>query len=107
MKALLYRHCKECCENISYGFESNQGETEVEANLRQFGIGSAEDAFLQANLDHIVVDGDDEVMRKNNYVKIVFYPPWEAEHGCELILQNGKLLDYVGESGTYVAQFED
>ena len=105
MKDLLYQHCKECCEAISYGFEVLEGETETTANLRNFGINTAESAFEKSNLDHVVIEEDK--LRKNRFVKIVFYPEWETEHGCELILKNGKLLNYYGESGTYLGQFDD
>jgi len=49
---------------------------------------------------------DESEQGYNRYVKIVFYPAWENEHGCELIVKNGKLLDFYGECGTYIGQFE-
>lgn len=104
MESLLYRHCLECCEAASYGFEPLAGETETEANLREFGVKDGQTAFAKAPIDHIELD--ESTLERNRYVKIIFYPPWEEEHGCELILKNGKLLDFFGETGTYLGQFE-
>lgn len=105
MQELLYKHSLECCENISYGVEVLAGETEREANLREFGVEDKLSAFEKANLDHVTIE--ENLDTKNRFVRIIFYPEWEAEHGCELILKNGELLDYYGESGAYLGQFED
>ena len=45
MQQLLYTHCKMCCENVSYGFDVLDGETETEANLREFGVTNETTAF--------------------------------------------------------------
>ena len=105
MQKLLHKHCLECVESISYGVEVLDGETEAAANLRAFGVTDEVSAFEQANLDHLTIEEDDYTA--NRFVKIVFYPQWEVEHGCELILKNGELLDYYEESGTYLGQFEE
>lgn len=105
MQKLLYKHCVESCENISYGFDILDGETEIEASMREFGIENELTAFEKANLGHISIEEDE--LRKNRFVTIVFYPAWEAEHGCALILKNGDLLDFYGECGIYLGQFDD
>lgn len=104
MKQLLYKHCINCCENISYGFTVLAGETETQANLREFGVNGQAAAFEKSNIDHVVIDESEQ--ENNRYVKLVFYPAWEEEHGCELILKNGILLNFYGESGTYIRQFD-
>ncbi len=104
MKQLLYKHCVACCENISYGFDPLEGESETQANLREFGISNEGDAFEKASLHHVVIEENE--LRNNRFVRLVFYPEWENEHGCELILKNGVLLDHYGESGTYLGQFD-
>ncbi|MEO1623515.1 MAG: hypothetical protein AAFV25_00055 [Bacteroidota bacterium] len=104
MQQLLYKHCLACCESTSYGVDILEGETETEANLREFGVAAPEDALKKANLDHVVVE--ENKFLKNRFVTLVFYPQWEQEHGCELILKNGRLLDFSGEGGTYLAQFD-
>lgn len=107
MADLLYRHCLACCESISYGVDVLEGETETEANLRAFGVQSKEDAFdvARANLRYVSVEEDATL--KNRFVSIQFYPAWEDEHGCALLLKNGELLDFTGESGVYLRQFDD
>ncbi|MFK8101028.1 MAG: hypothetical protein AB8G15_00835 [Saprospiraceae bacterium] len=106
MKSLLHQHCLECCEHTSYGFDVKEGETETQASLRNFGIVTAEDAWQQANLSYLNIEDDAREKRKYRYVKMCFFPPWEDEHGCELILKNGVLLDFKGESDTWLTQFE-
>jgi len=99
MQKLLYQHCLECCASTSYGFKPRKGETEEDANLRKFGVKDEASALEKANLDHVEITENE--FTSNRYVKLIFYPEWESEHGCELILKNGELLDYAGESGGY------
>jgi hypothetical protein len=105
MQKLLYKHCLQCCESTSYGVNVLAGETETAANLREFGVVDEGSAFEKATLDHVTIEEDTYLT--NRFVRITFYPEWETEHGCELILKNGELLDYFGESGTYLGQFEE
>jgi hypothetical protein len=99
MQKLLYQHCLDCCASTSYGFKPRKGETEEAANLRKFGVKDEASALEKANLDHVEITENE--FASNRYVKLIFYPEWESEHGCELILKNGELLDYAGESGGY------
>ncbi len=105
MQKLIFQHCQDCCKSISYGFDVQEGENETAANLRAFGITNEIDAFQKSNLDHILIREDEGL--KNRYAVLVFYPPWEQEHGCELILKNGKLLNFCGANDTFLAQFEE
>lgn len=105
LKKLLYKHCLACCEHTSYGFDILDGETETQANLREFGVSNEEAAFEKSYINHIVIDESEQ--NDNRYVRMVFYPVWEEEHGCELIIKNGVLLNYFGESGTYIGQFDN
>ncbi len=106
LQRLIYQHCMDCCTDTSYGFEVKNGETETQANLREFGIEKEQDAFTKANLSKVYIEDDALEKRKHRYVRLRFYPPWEQEHGLELIVQNGRLLDYSGESETWLTQFE-
>lgn len=106
MSELLYKHCINCCEEASYGFEVKEGETEAETNLREFRVANKNDAFNNANLHSISVHDDEMEGRTNRYVQICFYPEWEEEHGCTLVLKNGVLLDYSGDHDTYLDDFE-
>lgn len=104
MAKLLHQHCLDCCEAISYGIEVLEGETETAANLRAFGVTDAASALAVANLHHAVIE--EENFRTHRFVRLVFYPPWEEEHGCELVLRNGELLDYYGEADAYLAPLD-
>ena len=103
MESLLYKHCVACCEAASYGFEVLPGETETEANMREFGVSDKASAFNNVSLDHVRINEAD--LESHRFVRLVFYPEWEQEHGCELILRDGELLDVVGENDTYLGQF--
>jgi len=106
MAELLYKHCVKCCEEASYGFESKDGETLAETNLREFGVSNKDDAFNKANLESININDDEMGERTNRYVEICLSPEWEEEHGCSLVLKNGVLLDYCGERDPYLNDFE-
>ncbi len=105
MSQLLYKHCVECCENTSYGFDTLPGETETQTNLREFGIHNGHDAFAKANLHHVVINEYD--LSPNRMVQLVFYPDWEQEHGCVLLLKNGKLLNTYGDHGLDDTDYDD
>ena len=105
MKRLLYKHCIECCENTSYGFKVLKGETEAQANLRQFGIKDEQTAFEKSHLRSVIIAETE--LEVNRYVRILFYPDWDNDHGCELIVKNGILLDHYGSNGIYLGQFDD
>ncbi|RKH70966.1 DUF6985 domain-containing protein [Corallococcus aberystwythensis] len=107
MQRLLHRHCASCCEDISYGFDPLPGETEVQANRREFGVATDADALAQANLKWVRIEDNADSGLKGRYVLLQFDTPWESEHGCQLVLKDGKLLDHMGESGDSLYMFED
>jgi hypothetical protein len=91
VKEYLWEDCKDAFANVSYGVDAREGETETEANFREFGIHDKEDAYNQSDFDCVAIDGDDDIFQ-NRYGMIRFYPVWEQEHGCGIVMQNGKLI---------------
>lgn len=104
MQKLLYKHCVDCCEQISYGFEVKEGEDETDVNMREFGATNEQSALENAKLYNVTIEVGTNL--RNRYAIITFYPEWEIEHGCVLILKNGELLDYCGEAGVWLDKFE-
>jgi hypothetical protein len=82
-----------------------EGETETEANFREFGIHNKEDAYDQSHFYHVVISGEDDVL-KNRYGLILFYPVWEDEHGCGIVMKNGKLIARYTHD-VYFGQYEE
>lgn len=106
IEQLLYVHCQMCFENTSYGHvQPQENETETEATKRTFGIYNQEDAYRQANIDSVAINGEHDQYH-NRYVEVLFYPTWEDGHGCNIILQNGKPIDWQ-ESVPYIGKYEE
>ena len=106
IKALLHRHCLDCCGSISYGVELRPGETERDANLREFEIANVDDAFRKAQLSSVLIEDDTEDGLQRRYVSLRFNPPWQHGHGCRLLLQDGVLLDTAEDGGSWRRKHE-
>lgn len=85
----LHAHCELCFDVTEYGItDPKENETHIAANMRAFGIYTPEDAFKSANLESVSIYGGND-RYKNRYINLQFYPEWEDEHGCDIVLQNG------------------
>ena len=105
IKKLLFEHCEICFTDISYPHvDFRPDESNIEANRRVFAIYTQEDAFQNANLQGIEIYGENDIL-KHRYAEIVFYPTWEEEHGCSVVLQDGKPIS-VQDNGASVTQYE-
>lgn len=97
---LLFADCKDTFEKVSFGVDALEGETEAEANHRDFAILTPADALAKFELQYVHVDGE---KFPNRYFSIVFEAPWgDLEH---IIVRNGRLLTFY-EDGVYFGQFE-
>lgn len=90
VKQLLWADCLANLESIDYGADVQPSETELAANQREFGLYAADDAYAQSNLRRLSIP--DEPALRHRYGTIDFEPQWETEHGCSLILQDGRLI---------------
>ncbi|TPN85310.1 DUF6985 domain-containing protein [Aquimarina algicola] len=105
LKELLYSHCRLCFNTIQYGHIVPKGiETYLEANQRGFHIFNPDTAFDKSNIESVYIDRDHDHY-KNRYVEILFYPDWEDEHGCTIILKNGKPIEFE-DSMPYIGKYE-
>lgn len=103
IKELLWQDCKECFDGISYGVSVKEGETETEANHREFGIYNQEDAYAKSYFDGVSIQEENEF--KNRYATIDSVPVWEQEHGCSIIMKNGQLIAKYSND-PYFGQYE-
>ncbi len=91
VKDFLWQDCKRSFENIHYGFDASDGESDIEATQRGFGIYNIEDAYANSNFERVVIH-DNASVTDNAYFGIQFLPVWEDEHGVCVIGKNGKLI---------------
>jgi hypothetical protein len=100
VKDLLWEECLFAFHVADYGVEPMEGESHVDAHLREFEIGNAEDAFAKSNIKEIHVS--DEFT--NRYAEI------KTETGSDnyisLIVKNGRIIDF-GDDGVFLGWFEE
>lgn len=92
--SLLAEHCRSCCLDISYGL-ARPGEDETLSNYAAFNLtpegeppeGWYSPAWLRClMLDATNTNGDFSSLR--------FLPPWEDEHGLDITVREGKLVEF-------------
>lgn len=82
---LLWEHCKMCFDATDYGAPESQSNEDF------FGIHGAEEAFAQAGKATIYLSESIPV-GSHELFELTFYPPWEDEHGCSLVVREGTLV---------------
>ena len=82
---LLWEHCQICFECTDYG-----GGDESNENL--FDIHNSKQAWEKAGPGLIRIDTEEDEKLQNRLLLLQFYPPWEDEHGCGLVLKNGDFI---------------
>lgn len=94
---LLWDHCKICFDATDYGAGEESGED-------FFGIHGPVDAFREAGKATIYI-----AERLNggahDLFALDFYPPWENEHGCSLVVCDGALVGG-SDPGGWLGEFE-
>jgi hypothetical protein len=103
IKGFLYENYISCCDSINYGFPRRAGESEAEANRREFGVGDREGAYRQSRLKYILIDEDEEEL-KGHYAQLMFDAEWHSSL-CAVVMRDGKIVGY-GEDGLYLGRFD-
>lgn len=100
VKDLLWEECLFAFHVADYGVEPMEGESHVDAHLREFEISNAEDAFSKSTIKEIHIS--DEF--KNRYAEI------KVETGSNnyisLVVKNGRIIDF-GDDGVHLGWFEE
>ncbi len=95
---LAWEHAKICMDATDYGAPAGQ------SNEDYFGIQGPREALAQLGPGSVYLS---ERMSGgwHDLFTITFYPPWESEHGCSLVVANGKFVGQT-DAGGWLGEFE-
>ena len=96
---LLWAHGQMCFEATDYG------APEGVKNEDDFDLRSPEDALARCGAGRIDLSEDPDDGCAELF-GISFYPPWEQEHGCLLVLRKGRFVGWT-ENGGSLTDVED
>ena len=100
VKDLLWEECLFAFHVADYGVEPMEGESHVEAHLREFEISNAEDAFAKSSIKEIHIADK----FKNRYAEIKV--DTGSNNYISLVVKNGRIVDF-GDDGVYLGWFEE
>ncbi|MEO1227456.1 MAG: hypothetical protein AAFZ18_01035 [Myxococcota bacterium] len=94
--AHAWAHCQLCFDVTDYGAPEGQ------SNQDYFGIRGPEQAWSQLGPGSIYI-GDDPDDARSALFGVQFYPPWEDEHGCVLVVKDGRFVGWTDGGGSLLA----
>ncbi len=100
VKDLLWEECQFAFYVADYGVEPLEGESNKDANFREFGIRDAEDAFAKSNIEAINISDK----FKGRYAKIMMNTG--SENYISLIVKDGRIIDF-DDDGTFLGWFDE
>ena len=100
VKELLWEECEFAFNVADYGVEPLEGESNVEANFRDFGISNADDAFAKSSIQAVHVFDK----FKGRYATINIDTC--SNNDISLILKNGRIIDF-GDDGAFLGWFDE
>lgn len=95
---LVYEHAKLCFETTDYGLVP-----EGLSNADYFGVHGPTDAFAELGPGRVYLS-DDASHGAADLFGVSFDPPWEQEHGCTLVLRDGRFVGWM-EGGGFLQGF--
>ncbi len=102
--SMLLEHAESCFESTSYGYaESSDLEDETEINREAFSVRTPANAFRAARLAGASIELEDALTHR--YAVLEFDVPWEEEHGCGIVLRDGRPIGW-GSADIHGGQFE-
>jgi len=102
VKEILYEECLFAFQVSDYGCEAKEGETDLEAHLREFEISNSEDAYDKSCIKEIYIDQENDKFI-GNYAEISV--DTASDNLINIIVKNGKIIDF-HDNGGYVGFFE-
>ncbi|WP_420138366.1 hypothetical protein [Sphingomonas sp.] len=100
VKDMLWDEANFAFQVADYGVEPEEGETSLEAHLREFGITNPEEAYAKSRIKAIhVADGFSGRFAE---VKVAT----GAENLISVIVRNGRIIDWDND-GTYLGWFDE
>jgi len=103
IKELLYEECLFSFQVADYGCEPKEGETDLEAHLREFEIHSKEDAYEKSTIKQINIQQDYDALN-GNYSEIKMMAP--TDELVSIIIKNGEIIDF-DYDGCTLSVFDD
>jgi hypothetical protein len=100
VKDMLWDEANFSFQVADYGVEPEDGETSLEAHLREFGITDPEAAYAKSRINAIHIN--DEFAARFAEVKIAT----GAETLISIIIKDGRIIDW-DDDGTYLRWFEE
>ncbi|WP_291869391.1 hypothetical protein [Maribacter sp.] len=102
IKEVLYEECLFAFQVADYGCEAQEGETHLEAHLREFEIFNKEDAYLKSEIQAVHINQEyDELNGTYSEIKINS----ASDNLISVIVKNGKIIDY-GDDGVTLSVFD-
>ena len=102
VKEMLWQECNFAFQVSDYGFEPEEGETDLEAHLKGFGISNQEDAYSKSRVLEIeIAEENDEFDGHYSEIKI----DSSSDNLISIIVKNGKIIDF-DDDGTYLGFFD-
>ena len=103
IKTLLWEECTFAFTVSDYGCEAREGESALDAHLREFGLRGKQDAWKKCHLQSIRIHHEsDRLAGKYAEIKI----DTATDNLISIIVKDGRIIDY-DDDGTYLGWFED
>ncbi|MDJ1482709.1 hypothetical protein QNI16_19570 [Cytophagaceae bacterium YF14B1] len=102
VKELLWEECLFAFQVADYGVDILDGETVLQAHLREFEVANAEDAYQKSEVEEIHISHENEVF-KGQYAEIKINTA--SDNYISVIVKNGQIIDF-DDDGTYLGWFD-
>ncbi len=103
IKEMLWEECYFAFSVTDYGCEPIAGETDLEANFREFGISNKEDAYSKSEIIEIQIAQEYDTY-SGRYAEIKINSA--SDNLISIIVKNGKIIDF-DDDGTNLGSFEE
>ena len=91
IKDMLWEECLFSFQVADYGFEPEEGETHLDAHLREFEISNKEDAYSKSVVQEIQISQENDGLT-GRYLEIIIDSA--SDNLINIIVKNGKIIDF-------------
>jgi len=100
---MLWEECLFSFQISDYGVELQENESDLDANLREFGISNKQDAYSKSRIQEIHIDQENDKLN-GRYAEIRIDSV--SDNLISVIVKSGKLIDF-DYDGVYLGSFEE
>ncbi|MBS8121510.1 hypothetical protein [Candidatus Vampirococcus lugosii] len=102
IKKMLWEECQFSFTIGDYGCELKEGETNLDTNLKHFGVLNKEDSYLKSKIKEIHICEENDILNGcYSEIKIDSI----SDNLISIIIKNGKIIDF-DYNGTYLGWFD-